>query len=129
MNDYRLIRVSPKYRRLKPSDTGIIHRNSRKWLENQIKVNRDSKIKTVVITHHAPSIHSIPDRYRNDYLAAAFASNMEDLISDLEIDLWVHGHIHDPSDYRIKNTRVVCNPRGYAGEIHPGFIPEFTIEV
>ena len=129
MNDYRLIRVSPKYRRLKPSDTGIIHRNSRKWLENQIKVNGDSRIKTVVITHHAPSIHSIPDRYRNDYLAAAFASNMEDLISDLEIDLWVHGHIHDPSDYRIKNTRVVCNPRGYVGEIHPGFIPEFTIEV
>lgn len=129
MNDYALIRLSPKYRRLKPSDTAIIHRKSRVWLEKQINSNTDADIKTVVITHHAPSIHSVPEQYKNDYLAAAFASNMEDFISDSQIDLWVHGHIHEPSDYKIGNTRVVCNPRGYVGEVHPDFIPEFTIDV
>ncbi len=129
MNDYALIRLSPKYRRLRPSDTAIIHRNSRVWIENQLNSNTDANLKTVVITHHAPSIHSVPERYKKDYLAAAFASSMEDLISDSNIDLWVHGHIHEPSDYKIRNTRIVCNPRGYVGEVHPGFIPEFTIDL
>ena len=27
--------------------------------------------------------------------------------------LWLHGHTHESFDYNIKNTRVVCNPRGY----------------
>ena len=62
MNDYTLIRLSPKFRRLKPSDTAIIHRDSRLWLEKQINSNTDAGIKTVVITHHAPSIQSIPER-------------------------------------------------------------------
>jgi Icc-related predicted phosphoesterase len=129
MNDYTLVRLSPTFRRLKPSDTAIIHRNSRGWLEKQINSNTDAGIKTVVVTHHAPSIQSVPERYKKDYLAAAFASSMEHFISDSQIVLWVHGHIHDPSDYKINNTRVVCNPRGYVGEIHPGFIPEFTIDL
>jgi len=129
MNDFTLIRLGPKFRRLKPSDTAIIHRSSRVWLEKQINSNTDGGIKTVVVTHHAPSIHSIPERYKKDYLAAAFASSMEGFISESQIDLWVHGHIHDPSDYKISNTRIVCNPRGYVGETHPGFMPEFTIDL
>ena len=129
MNDYTLIRLSPKYRRLRPSDTGIIHNRSRKWIEKQTAPNGDSSIRTVVITHHAPSMYSVPERYKNDFLTAAFASNLEGFISSSEIDLWVHGHIHDPSDYKINHTRIICNPRGYVGEIHPGFIPDLTIEV
>jgi hypothetical protein len=30
--------------------------------------------------------------------------------------LWIHGHMHDPFDYEINGTRVICNPRGYPGE-------------
>jgi predicted phosphodiesterase len=30
--------------------------------------------------------------------------------------LWIHGHTHDPFDYEINGTRVICNPRGYPGE-------------
>ena len=30
--------------------------------------------------------------------------------------LWIHGHTHDSFDYRLNETRVVCNPRGYATE-------------
>jgi hypothetical protein len=32
-----------------------------------------------------------------------------------QIKLWTHGHTHDPFDYMVGKTRVVCNPRGYAG--------------
>jgi hypothetical protein len=45
-----------------------------------------------------------------------FASYNEDVILDYpEIKVWVHGHMHDPFDYTLGETRVICNPRGYIG--------------
>lgn len=45
-------------------------------------------------------------------------------------DLWVHGHMHNSVDYRVGATRVVTNPRGYAGhEINPNFNPQLVIEI
>jgi hypothetical protein len=29
--------------------------------------------------------------------------------------LWVHGHCHTKNNYKIGNTNVVYNPRGYVG--------------
>lgn len=128
MNDYRLIRHSPQFRRLKPIDTAVIHSTSKKWLESCLKtVSSNEKI--VIVTHHAPSLHSISDYYRDDPLCAAFASDMEDLIKEYNIDLWIHGHLHHPSDYAIGNTRVICNPRGYPKEFDTGFNPALTIEI
>jgi Icc-related predicted phosphoesterase len=73
----------------------------------------DNKI--VVITHHAPSPSSIHDKYMNDDLMNGnFYTNMDQFILDNpQIQLWIHGHMHDPFDYGIGGTRVVCNPRGY----------------
>jgi len=129
MNDFRLIRLSPKYRQIKPSDTAIWHRKSRSWLEKELHTGNNEKIKNVVITHHAPCGLSVPMRYKSDHLSAAFASEMGDFISKMGIDLWVHGHIHDSSDYHIDKTRVVCNPRGYAHEPNSDFIANMTIEI
>lgn len=70
--------------------------------------------KIVVITHHAPSFKSIHEMYQNDTMMnGAFASNLEHMIEDSRINLWVHGHMHNEFDYMIGDTRVVCNPRGY----------------
>jgi hypothetical protein len=45
-----------------------------------------------------------------------FSSDMSEFILDRpQICLWTHGHMHDPFDYVIGSTRVVCNPRGYIG--------------
>jgi len=56
---------------------------------------------------------------------------MEDFILDNEnIKVWVHGHMHDPVDYMIGETRVLANPRGYIPwELGNGFDPNFTFEV
>jgi len=44
--------------------------------------------------------------------------------------LWVHGHMHDSFDYEIYDTRVACNPRGYAPKtINPEFKPDFVVEI
>ncbi len=40
-----------------------------------------------------------------------------------------HGHIHSSSDYKIGNTRVVCNPKGYSVELNKNFKPNLVLEV
>lgn len=68
--------------------------------------------KTIVATHHAPSFESCLSRYRGNETNHAFASEMDCLIEMNKIDYWLHGHMHNSSDYFIGDTRVICNPRG-----------------
>jgi Icc-related predicted phosphoesterase len=69
-------------------------------------------------------------RYANDPLNPAFASRLESLIEEYQPALWIHGHTHDPCDYELFRTRIVCNPRGYPGEHgHAGFKPDLTVVV
>ena len=83
-----------------------------------------------MVTHHAPSIRSIADRYKLDPVSAAFASNMDDFILEYQPRLWIHGHTHESFDYKIGKTRVVCNPRGYAStEENKRFRPDYTLVV
>ena len=72
----------------------------------------------IVLSHFAPSIKSISDKYNGQYkeLNPAYASNLEEFIKEyLQIKLWVHGHMHDSFDYYIGQCRVVCEPYGYYG--------------
>lgn len=85
---------------------------------------------TVVITHHAPSFRSVPDRFKDDELSAQFASNLDDLVRGSGAALWHHGHTHDSREYFIGSTRVICNPRGYPGnDRNPAFSPSLIIEI
>ncbi len=127
MNDYRKIRVSPSYRRLTPSDTRRLHQDSIAWLRAECAAAAGRKL--VVITHHAPSGLSLPPERLNDPLAPAYASPLDDFVVACGAVLWVHGHIHHASDYRIGGTRVLANPRGYVPEIIPGFDPSFVVEI
>lgn len=89
------------------------HRRSRQWLEDKLAQPRQ---KTVVVTHHAPCSKSVAERFRQDDLTPSFVSDLpQELL--LRADVWVHGHMHDSSDYLVESelasTRIVCNPRGY----------------
>lgn len=71
----------------------------------------------VVISHHGPTTKSIHPRYAGDPLNGAFSSDQSELILDNpNIKFWIHGHTHDPFDYYVGDTRVMCNPRGYPHE-------------
>lgn len=110
LNDYRLIRLATEgHRTLRAADTARWHDEQRNWLTR--KLDTPFAGQTVVISHMPPSERSIPDRYKDSILSAAFASRLDDLV--IRADLWVHGHLHDSFDYRIGACRVVCNPRGY----------------
>ena len=119
MNDYREITFDDKdggyYHKLRPVNTVTRHTQMRSFIRNVVEGNHDKKY--VVCTHHAPSFQSIPPEYRGQHLMnGAYASKLEEFILDRpQIKLWTHGHTHDPWDYMIGDTRIVCNPRGYKG--------------
>ena len=87
---------------------------------------------TVVVTHHAPSRGSINPKYADSLLNACFISDLDSCIARWKPTLWIHGHTHDSYDYRVADTRIVCNPRGYARDgiaENPAFDPALIIEV
>jgi Icc-related predicted phosphoesterase len=119
MSDYRYItmfdEVRNLYHKLDPKRTAADHKRSREYIQQVVQT--DPNRKYVVVTHHAPSERSVHDQYKNDTLMnGAYFSELSDFIeSHPQIVLWTHGHMHNPSDYMIGSTRVVCNPRGYYG--------------
>ncbi|MDR2918565.1 MAG: metallophosphoesterase [Tannerella sp.] len=127
MNDYRLIRLEPTYSKLRSIDTYQMHKKSLNWLENSLS-RSDTPI-NVVITHHAPSMKSIPDEFKEDMLSSAYASDLEPIILKRKPDFWIHGHIHTPIDYKIGSTRVICNPHGYIHEKYNGYNTKLIIEI
>jgi Icc-related predicted phosphoesterase len=127
MNDFRMIRID-EARLLTPSDCLRLHRESRVYLESELAKPFDGV--TIVMTHHAPSRRSVPAAFSADPITAAYASDLEALIEQTQPQLWVHGHIHASSDYRIGATRVVCNPRGYVPiQLNADFDPALAIEL
>lgn len=127
MNDYRLIRYTPEYRKLKGRDTAGFHARSRRWLEEELTKHRGRKI--VIVTHHAPSPQSLDPRFAQDLLGAAYASNLEAMVQSSGASLWVHGHTHRSVDYQIGTTRILANQRGYPDQDHTGFRPDLVVEV
>ena len=130
ITDFRLIRLAGEGgRTLRPSDTASRHDSDYFWLLSRLSVPFDGP--TVVVTHMAPSLASVAPRYRDDILSSAFASQLDELAS--MTDVWIHGHMHESSDYRIGRCRVVCNPRGYPRRNgqpeNARFDPSFVVEL
>ena len=76
---------------------------------------------TVVVTHFAPSLRSADPRYGLVPGTAGFCNALDALLPQAQ--LWLHGHLHAPSDYTASGVRadgtpwqcrVVANPLGYA---------------
>jgi predicted phosphodiesterase len=126
MNDFRLIRKDPEFRRFLPGDARQIHQKSLRWLVETLETPFDGP--TVVVTHHAPGLQSVQPHFRDHPVTAAYASDLEWLL-DGRAALWIHGHTHFSADYQVGGTRVLSNQRGYPDEPADGFDPELVVEV
>lgn len=93
-------------------------------------IERELRPGDVVITHHAPAFDGLrTDMQHNPRLAAVssfYFTDLEDLIVEREPVLWVHGHTHITSEYRVGGTRMVSNAlgRGAALAFDPGMVIE-----
>lgn len=125
LNDYRLI-GGPANCPLRAADTIARHHRSRSFIVGELAKPFDGP--TVVVSHHAPSPLSIAPQYRHDRLNPAYVSNLHAEIMLYRPQLWLHGHTHTSFDYRVGDSRMVCNPRGYVDE-NAAFNPNLIIEV
>lgn len=83
---------------------------------------------TVVVTHFAPSLLSADPRYGRAPGTAGFCNALDDLLPLAEV--WMHGHLHAPSDYMHQGCRVVANPLGYARKNEQAaFRPQLVIDI
>lgn len=127
LNDFR--KINEGGLAFTPADAIALCDKSTQWLKSKL-LDEPFEGKTVVITHHLPSMYSVAERYKHDILSACFASNLDELLGQSE--LWIHGHTHDSFDYKVGMTKVVCNPRGYffkGTQENSGFNSELIIEV
>jgi hypothetical protein len=119
-----------------PAQSVLLHNASIEWLETELAKPFDGK--TVVISHHAPSMMSVEPRFATHPATPAFASRLDHLVA--RANLWIHGHTHCAFDYRIGDDpdmgRVICNPRGYVFETRggnggetTGFLRKLLVEI
>ncbi|HEY8578170.1 MAG TPA: metallophosphoesterase [Devosia sp.] len=136
MNDHQTIKARDfSTIPFEPEHARAIHLQSVAWLDEALSEEHDGP--TVVVTHHLPSNLSVADRFRDETLSAAYASNLDWLMEKHGPALWAHGHTHDSCDYEIGSTRVLCNPKGYPPEKrarvqrdeNPDFDPGLVVEI
>lgn len=94
-----------------PEDSYQMHTETIERIRNFIEEPTD-RVK-IIVTHHAPSCLSVAPRFKGNPLNGAFCSQLDENISESGPQLWIHGHMHDPCDYVMGRTRVICNPLGY----------------
>ena len=125
LNDYRTIRCGG--RALEPEDILRTHHASVAWLEWQLRQPHTGK--TVVVTHHAPSLLSW-HRSGKDPRLHAYCNSLEWLAARYPVDIWLHGHTHTRTDYQDGELRVACNARGYFNvEHHESGVQIATVEI
>ena len=126
LNDYQQIRYGNRL--LQPSDILAVNTEASQWLSQRIQQQFDGQ--TVVITHHAPSPKSWQPPPKDRAFLASYCNNLDALLDEANVGLWIHGHIHQTADYQLGQTRVVCNPRGYHGyQSVKGFDERSLIEI
>ncbi|MDQ7727756.1 metallophosphoesterase [Halomonas sp. SpR8] len=125
MPDFEIIQISPGVP-FTPQASQQLHAEALTWLEGELLKPFDGS--KVVVSHHAPLHDSIPGQYLGDALSPAFASHLPDLMG--KMDLWVHGHVHEPVDLLRNGTHVIANPGGYPNELSPAlFKPDLIIDI
>ena len=143
MNDFKIIKFGHGIRvnnaagdsywtnQFTPAYAASVFKDTVDKLRTFLDEHKDDKV--VVVSHHAPSAMSIDPMFKDDHhMNGAYYSDLSELILDNpQIKTWVHGHMHNQSDYMIGDTRVLTNPRGYLGyeTIANTFDPGFSFEV
>jgi Icc-related predicted phosphoesterase len=127
LRDHKRIKWSKQpWRRFRPQEALLLHKRARAFIAQTLAEPFSGP--TVVVTHHAPHPGSLHLRYANDLISAAYVSDLTAVIEAGKPALWAHGHVHSAFNYRVGDTRVICNAHGYGSE-NAAFDPALVVEV
>ena len=133
MNDFRIIRNDKRsFAPMSARDVADRHARTLAYFRSVLAEQHDRKF--VVVGHHTPSFQSAHPMYAHETLMnGGYHSDLSEFIlNHPQIKLWTHGHTHHPFDYKIGETRIVCNPRGYENDGYSeqtGWNPNIVLEV
>jgi hypothetical protein len=122
MNDYRLI-MNGKHI-FTPKDALNLHKWHMETLGEEVNEG------DVVMTHHSPSLLGIPAAYLHDRVNGAYHSDLSEFILRKKPRLWFFGHTHTATRFKLGDTELICNPRGYGNQHKTnGYDPILAVEV
>lgn len=113
MNDYHYIRMaSAGYRRTWPSDMRAVHQRQIAWLREEMARPHDGP--TIVVTHHAPLLEELGTM---GTLGHAYGSDLTGFMEEMQPDVWLYGHTHQPHAVRLGATIVRNVSLGYPSDL------------
>jgi len=110
MSDFRVIKNGQF--RFSSSKFNELHKDCVGFLKQELAENHANK--TVVVSHHVPTLLNYPEAFKNSVLNNAFTVELFDLIEVSGTDAWIYGHSHvNTPDFSIGSTRLLTNQLGY----------------
>ena len=115
--------------RLTPAQFNPPHQTDLSFLKKAI-AESDAE-KTIVMTHHVPTLMNYPAQYKGSNINDAFAVELYDFIYSCNVPYLIYGHHHyNTPEFKIGNTTMLTNQLGYVqqGE-QKGFKTNAIIEI
>jgi predicted phosphohydrolase len=110
LSDFHVINYNGN--KLTADDYNLMHTNCVHFINQELQ-NKEAN-KTIVVTHHVPTLKKYPKIYKNSTLNEAFAVELFDIIEASEADYWIYGHSHyNTKDFKIGTTKMRTNQLGY----------------
>lgn len=127
ISDFFLIKMNHKL--FTPFDFSNLHEESFAFLKTAVKKNKSDK--TLIVTHHIPTLMNYPAMYKGDSLNEAFAVELFDFIEKAGADYWLYGHHHaNIPEFTVGKTKLITNQLGYVRQNeHRTFKNDAIVEV
>ena len=127
VSDFHVIKY--KGYRLSSVQFNQLHDDSMQFIKKQLQ--KPQTAKTIVVTHHVPTLLNYPEQYKNSNINEAFAVELHDFIFDSNASFWIYGHHHvNIPEFKIGNTTMLTNQLGYVqNNEHTGFKSNAIIEI
>ena len=127
MTDFELIKY--KGERFSFEAFNRLHDDCMHFLRREL--TEENSGKTIVVTHHVPTLQHYPEQYRNSILTEAFAVELSDWIATTPADFWIYGHHHfNAPEFKIGHTVMLTNQLGYVmWNEQYGFLPDKYLSV
>ncbi len=105
LNDYHIIK------NFNIGTSNYEYNLARQFILNEMETGKNN----IVITHHAPFMNLIDERYKGSKINNAYATNLFNITEEPKINakFWCHGHSHNYMEKEQFGCTFLRNPFGY----------------